>query len=150
MSRIAAASISLLTLLVAAGCARQFTPAAPPATVPPAVHTVNVIAKDKWFGGCELEVTPRRVNARNGQSIRWVLSVRDPECGPATAPVKIVMKWRDCRDRANSQEPLDFDAPGTGFQVARVKGMAVTQQQCFQYGVFAGSLFADPELILDL
>ena len=151
MSKKAFASIGLLTLLVAAGCARPFQVPAPPAGVPAADHTVNVIAKNKWWGGgCELDVTPNRVNARNGQSIRWVLSVRDDECGPATAAVKIVMKWKDCRGRPNSEEPLSLDPPGMGYQTGQVKPGAVKQQQCYQYGVFAGSLYKDPELILDI
>lgn len=151
MSNRVFASISLLTLIVAAGCARPFTPPAVPTTVPPADHTVRVIAKDKWWGsGCELEVTPRTVNARNGQSIRWVLSVRDAKCLSPDALVKIVMKWKDCQGRPNSEEPLDLDPPGMGNQVGRVKPGAVKQQQCYQYGVFAGSLYEDPELILDI
>ena len=143
------ASISLLTVIVAAGCARPFTPPAVPATVPAADHTVRVIAKDKIFGGCDLDVTPKTVNARNGQSIRWVLSVQDPECLPADALVKIVMKWKDCRGRPNSEEPLNLDPPAAGYQSGRVKPGAVKQQQCYQYGVFAGSLYKDPELIID-
>jgi hypothetical protein len=144
-------SISLLTLILAAGCARPFTIPPVPATVPAADHSVAVIAKDKTFGeGCDLEVIPPRVNVRNGQSVRWTLFIRDPECGPQTMPVKIVMKWKDCRGRPNSEEPLNLDPPGPGYQVARVKMDAVKEQRCFQYGVFAGSLYKDPELIIDL
>ena len=151
MSKRVFASISLVTLILAAGCARPFTPPPVPSTVPAADHTVRVIAKSKFWGsGCQLEVTPNRVNARNGQSIRWVLSVRDAECGSGDALVKIVMKWKDCQGRPNSEEPLNLDPPGMGNQVGRVKTGAVKQQQCFQYGVFAGSLYKDPELIIDL
>lgn len=151
MSKRVFAAISLVTFVTAAGCARPFTPPQVPAAVPGADHTVRVIAKDKWWGsGCELDVTPKTVNARNGQSIRWVLSVQDDECLSSDALVKIVMKWKDCRDRPNSSEPLNLDPPGMGFQRATVKPGAVKQQECYQYGVFAGTLYKDPELILDI
>jgi hypothetical protein len=150
MSKRALVSISFLAALVVAGCARPFTPPAVPASVPPAERTITVVAKDPAIGGCRLEAIPPVANARNGQSIRWVLAVQHAHCVPENAEVKIVMKWRDCRGRPNKEEPITFDPPGAGFQRGQVKGMAVSQQQCFQYGIFAGDLFLDPELILDI
>ena len=149
MSKRLLVAISLLTFVVTASCARPFSPPQVPPTVPPADHTVHVIAKDKIFGGCQLDVRPNRVNARRNQTIRWVLTVEDTECLSSDALVKIVMKWKDCRGRPNSEEPLDLTPPGMGNQVGTVKAGA-TQNQCLEYGVFAGSLYKDPELIIDL
>ena len=147
MSKRVLASIGLLTFIVAAGCAAPFTPPQVPPGAPAADHTVYVVAKDRVFLGCHLDVRPERVNARRMQTIRWLLVVED-DCLPSTALVKVVMKWRDCRGRPNSEEPLDLNAPGMGNQVGTVRAMA-TEGQCLQYGVFAGTLFKDPELIID-
>ena len=151
MAKSVLASISLLTVIVAAGCARPFTLPAVPATVPAANHTVRVIAKDKFLGGCHLEVTPPTVNVRNGDSIRWVLVVQDEKCLSPDALVKVVMKWKDCRGRPTPDEPLNLDPPNMGYQSGTVKpGAVVKEQRCYQYGVFAGTLYKDPELIIDL
>ena len=144
------ASISLLTVIVAGGCARPLTLPDVPATVPDANHTVRVIAKDKVFGGCSLDVTPKTITVNNGQSIRWVLVVQDAECLSSDAPVKVVMKWKDCRGRPTPDEPLNLDPPNMGYQTGTVKPGAVKEQRCYQYGVFAGTLYKDPELIIDL
>jgi hypothetical protein len=149
MSKRVFASIGLLSFLVAASCARPFVAPAPPPVVPPADHNVAVIAKDRVWGGCSLDVRPPTVNARNGQAIQWYLVVEDAHCVADKAELKIVMKWKDCQGRPNSEEPLTFDPPGMGSRVGHVKPGAVNQRQCFQYGVFAGTLFKDPELIID-
>jgi|SRR5688500_11330526 hypothetical protein len=147
MSKRVFAALGLLAFIVTAGCARPFTAPQVPPGVPAADKDVHVIAKDRWILGCHLEIVPPVVNARRGQSIRWMLTVQD-DCVPSNAPVKVVMKWKDCRGRPNSEEPLDLNAPGNGNQVGTVKA-AATEGQCFQYGVFAGTLFKDPELIID-
>lgn len=141
------AALGLLTFIVAASCAARLSVPQVPPGMPNADKDVHVIAKDRFILGCHLEVIPPVVNARRAQTIRWMLTVED-DCLPSNAPVKVVMKWRDCRGRANSEEPLDLTAPGAGNQVGTVRANA-TEGQCFQYGVFAGALFKDPELIID-
>src|SRR5688572_20643534 len=110
MSKRVFAALGLLAFIVTAGCARPFTAPQVPPGVPAADHTVNVIAKDRVIMGCHLEVRPPVMNVRRNQTIRWVLSVED-NCVSADAPVKVVMKWKDCRGRPNSEEPLDLNAP---------------------------------------
>ena len=146
MSKRVLASISLLAFIVVASCARPFVAPQLPPGAPAADKTVYVIAKDRVIGGCHLDVRPPVVNARRNQTILWQLTVED-NCIPSDAPVKVVMKWKDCRGRPNSEEPLTFTA-GMENQVGTVKADA-TQGACFQYGVFAGPLFKDPELIID-
>lgn len=148
MSKRVLAAIVLLLFIAAAGCARPVSAPQPPGGGGQGPRLVRVVAKDRWILGCHLVVTPNRVNARRGETVRWELMVEDAKCGSQTATVKIVMKWEDCRGRANSEEPLDLSPPAAGSHEGTVRANA-TIGQCLQYGVFAGELFKDPELIID-
>jgi len=148
MSKTHAAALMLSVSLVGAGCGpRQVVAPAPPVT-PAAQVIVNITAYDSAFGGCKLKVDRRRAGVGLNQTIQWALTRIEDNCATPQDLVKIVMKWKNCAGRPNSTEPLDFDPPAAGSQTARPKPGGMVGA-CYQYGIFVGELFLDPEIILE-